>query len=182
MQASDRHSTSAPSAEGRTSNREVGRTVGVYEHEDRARQLIRFDDMHIDKRGFTDIDAVMEWRDRAWLIFEVKTFGKDVPLGQRIALERFVKDASACGKYAVAAVVEHNVVNPNMDIYLRDCLVKSLYVTYEYRWRPPKQFMTAHQLMRSVIGLVDSEVNRKRPYGVASAMEGSCNAKGEPTV
>lgn len=157
-------------------------TVGVYEHEDRARQLIRFDDMHIGNRGFTDIDAIMEWRDRAWLIFEVKCVGKDVPVGQRLALERFVRDASACGKYAVAAIVEHNIGDPSRDVYLRDCLVKSLFVTYEYRWRPPKRFMTAHELMRSVIGLVDSEINQQRPYGAASIREEIGNAKGKPAV
>jgi hypothetical protein len=131
-------------------------TTGVYEHEKRAKQLIRFDGMNIDSRSFTDFDAVMEWKDRAWLVFEVKYDNKDVPMGQRIALERFIRDAGRSGKYAVAAVVEHYVANTNEDIYLRECIVRKLYVAGEYIWRPPKHVMNAHQLMREFIGYVDS--------------------------
>ena len=138
-------------------------TTGVFNSPTRARQLIRFDGMDMGNRCFTDFDAVLEWADRAWLLFEVKQMGKGVPLGQRLALERFVNDASACGKYAVAAVVEHCVVNPYEDVYLRDCLVRSIYATYEYRWRPPKRWMTAYGLQRSFVDLVN-----KNTYGGGS--------------
>ena len=134
-------------------------TVGVFDHEDRARQLIRFDGMNIKKRSFTDFDAVMEWRNVGWLAFEVKQVGKDVPTGQRIALERLVRDTTIAGKYAVAAVVEHNVFDPHEDIYLRKCLVRSLFISNEYRWRPPKRRMNAHELMIDFIGVVDKAAN-----------------------
>ena len=133
-------------------------TVGVFDHDERARQLIRFDGMNVGKCSFTDIDAVMEWRDLGWLVFEVKQTGKEIPVGQRIALERFVRDASAAGKYAVASVVEHSVMNPHEDIYLRDCLVRWLFVAGELIWRPPKRWMNAHELMMDFINVIDKSV------------------------
>lgn len=141
-------------------------TVGVFEHTERAKQLIRFDGMNMDKRCFTDFDAVLEWRDLGWLVLEVKYGNKEVPTGQRIALERFVKDASSCGKYAVAAVVEHNVSDPRDDVFLRECLVRSIYATYEYRWRPPKRYMNAHNLMREFVSYVDGRKggHERPPY------------------
>lgn len=134
-------------------------TVGVFDHEERAKQLIRFDGMHMGKRGFTDFDAVMEWRKRGWLVFEVKCIGKEIPIGQKLALERFVRDTSATGKFSVAALVEHNVTNPAEPIYLRDCLVKSVYVTDEFTWRPPKEWMNSHGLMSKFIEVVDKKLN-----------------------
>ena len=116
--------------------------------------------MNIGKRSFTDFDAVMEWRNLGWLVFEVKATGKSIPRGQELALERLVQDMSAAGKYAVAAIVEHNVVNPREDIYLRDCLVRGLFVTGEGVWRPPKRWMNAHELMIDFIGYID-----KTSYG-----------------
>lgn len=134
--------------------------VGVYAHEKRARQLIRFDGMNIGKRSFTDFDAVAEWRNHGWLVFEVKYEDKGVPDGQRIALERFVFDASACGKYAVAAIVEHHVSDPADDVYLRDCIVRDVFVTGEYRWRTTTKFMNAHGLFREFVDVVDRRINK----------------------
>ena len=139
--------------------------TGTFNYEGRARQLIRFDEMNVGRRGFTDLDAVMEWRNLGWLVFEVKRSGKDVPLGQRIALERFVHDVAVAGKYGVAAIVEHTVLNPQDDIYLRDCIVRDLYVTGEYVWRPPKHWMNAQELMRDFIGYIDKSNEGGGPVG-----------------
>lgn len=112
--------------------------------------------MTMGKRSFTDFDAVMEWRNLGWLVFEVKCAGKDVPTGQRIALERFVGDTKANGKWSMVAIVEHGVTNPREDIFLRDCLVRSVYTSDELVWRPPKRWMNARELMRLFIAYIDS--------------------------
>ena len=122
----------------------------------RARQLILFDEMNIEKRSFTDFDAVMEWRDFAWLVFEVKHGNKGVPVGQRIALERFVMDARKAGKRALAAVVEHYEDDASKGIYLKDCKTRSLFVSSELRWRPPKRPMTAKELMHEYIRHIET--------------------------
>lgn len=134
-------------------------TTGVFENEARAKQLVRYDGMNMGNRCFTDFDAVLEWRNVGWLVFEVKYGNKWFPTGQRLALERLVRDASCCGKFAVAAVVEHQVANPADPVYLKDCLVRSVYVTGEYQWRAPKHYMNAHNLMREFVSFADMKAN-----------------------
>lgn len=112
--------------------------------------------MNYGKRCFTDFDAVLEWDDRAWLIFEVKHGAKQVPLGQRLALERQVKDGWKAGKFAVAAVVEHYVDDPREPVYLRECFVRNIYASSEWKWRPPKHPMMARQLLNAFINYVDA--------------------------
>lgn len=122
----------------------------------RAKQLISFEGIEYGERIWpTDFDALIEWHDKAWLIFEVKIWDKDVPYGQKLALERFVKDAYHAGKMAIAAVVEHNVTNPDDDVTLADCVVREVFVSGEHRWRPPSEAMTAQRLADSYITYVE---------------------------
>ena len=63
---------------------------GVYRHPARARQLLLFDGMQYGNITPTDIDATIEYKDRARIFVEVKGKSKDVPTGQRLLLQRFV--------------------------------------------------------------------------------------------
>ena len=68
-------------------------------NKDRAKQLISFEGMELDEKVWpTDFDAVIEWRNSAWLVFEVKLGDAPVPKGQRLALERYVQDIGKAGK------------------------------------------------------------------------------------
>ncbi len=130
--------------------------IGVYDNPERARQLIRFNGMTVGRKCFTDFDAVMEYDNRAWLVFEVKAMGKAMPTGQRLAIERFVTDVSKVGKIVTAAVVEHDVSDPTKDILLSECIVRSVYEGHERKWRRPRHVMTARQLMSKFVGYVES--------------------------
>ena len=126
--------------------------MGRYEHERRARQLIRFDGMVFDRnKSFTDIDAMMDYGGRAWLMFEVKGEGVGLTTGQRILAENFVRMARDAGRYAVVAVVEHHVTDCDRDVYLADCDVIEVYDTIGMAWRPPKEAMTARALARRFV-------------------------------
>lgn len=119
----------------------------------RAKQLVSFEGMDLGPRLWpTDFDAAIEWKNAAWLLFEVKHGDKAVPLGQRLALERFVQDVWRGGKKAVAAVVEHFVADPNEDVRLADCQVREVYVGGEFRWRSTRRRMTARELTDAYIG------------------------------
>lgn len=119
----------------------------------RAKQLVSFEGMDLGPRLWpTDFDAAIEWKNAAWLLFEVKHGDKAVPLGQRLALERFVQDVWRGGKKAVAAVVEHFVADPETDVRLADCQVREVYVGGEFRWRSTRRRMTARELTDAYIG------------------------------
>lgn len=131
--------------------------IGVYDNPNRARQLLMFDGMTQGNKCFTDFDAVMEYDNKAWLLFEVKMGDKTVPTGQRLALERFVDDVSCAGKDAVAVILEHRVMNPFEDVLLRMCKVRSVYMSGEFRWRPPKRPMNAREFMNDFVRYVRSK-------------------------
>ena len=125
----------------------MARELGRYENERRARQLIRFDGMAFDgNKGFTDIDAMMDYRGRAWLMFEVKGEGVGLTTGQRILAENFVGMARDAGRYAVVAVVEHHVNDCSQDVLLADCDVRELYDSTGMEWRKPREPMNAKLL------------------------------------
>lgn len=122
----------------------------------RAKQLVSFEGIEFGERLWpTDFDALIEWRDKAWLVFEVKLWDKDVPYGQKLALERFVRDVRKAGKHAVAAVVQHHVEDPEVDVRLSDCEVREVFVSGQERWRPPDRPMTAQELADGYIRFVE---------------------------
>lgn len=125
---------------------------------DRARQLISFAGM---PEGVTDIDGFTEYHDFVRIWFEVKNGDKDSPLGQKLALQRLVDDSKKAGKFAMAMIVEHYVDDPLQDIPLKDCNVREIYTTFNGKWRPPREQITAGQLQKAFIDYCESKVKRK---------------------
>lgn len=125
---------------------------------ERAKQLVDFGGIEFGERIWpTDFDALIEWHDKAWLLFEVKMYDVDVPSGQRLAMERFVKDVRKAGKLALAAVVQHCVTNPNESVTLAKCRVREIYMGGSHAWRPPKKPMNAQEIASEFIEYVDKE-------------------------
>ena len=71
--------------------------------------------------------------------------GKDVPLGQRLALERLIQDAQRLKKHGLALIVEHETYDTREDIILADCAVRSVYTSEDTYWRPPDRRITAKE-------------------------------------
>lgn len=131
---------------------------GVYKSKYRGRQLLLFDGMRYDNITPTDIDATIEYKDRAVIFIEVKLRKVDVPLGQRVMLERFVDDFRNAGKDAIAIIAEHEVKDAEQDILLKDCTVREIYYKRKNNdkrcmWRSPKGEITVKQLTDSFIEL-----------------------------
>ncbi len=125
--------------------------TGTFDNVARARQLVVFDGMKMRGIAPTDVDAVVEYKDAAWMVFEVKRRGKPVPTGQRVAMERFVRDMWRVGKAAFAAVVENDVDDPREDVDLAKCEVRAVYMGGEFEWRRPRRKMTARGCMAAYI-------------------------------
>ena len=119
---------------------------GTYEHPDRGKQLLRFDGMQfLGSITPTDIDGLIEVRNQIIIFFEAKLQDKDVPFGQRLAIERLVKDAGRAGKHAIAIIGEHNIKDPSEDVFLKDLFVREVFTTESMRWRPPKRRLYAKE-------------------------------------
>lgn len=125
---------------------------GVYQSVNRGRQLIRFDGLQYGNITPTDIDGIIEYRNALWLMFEAKMKGKDVPTGQRLALERFIQNVRIAKRHGIAMIVEHDVQDTDRDIYLKDCTVRELITTENMTWRPPKYEITVKNITDLYIG------------------------------
>lgn len=66
---------------------------GVILYPARISQTLAFKGMKYGSITPTDIDAIIEYKDKGWIIYEIKHKGVEVPFGQKLLLERFVKDA-----------------------------------------------------------------------------------------
>lgn len=86
----------------------------------------------------TDIDACIEWKNKAYIFFELKTNDKPLSTGQRIALERLTKDIGQ-HKYVITLVCEHKVDYTGKAVVLADTIVRAIYTNKELRWREPRQ-------------------------------------------
>ena len=125
-----------------------------FQNRQRARQLIDFANIRIGEKGMpTDCDGLIEYHDKAYVLFELKYGGKDVPLGQKLALTRMCDDFTRIGKIAVFIVAEHDVDDPEVDIDAAACLVRKYY--FKGRWYTPIKPVTLKDEIDSFINYVD---------------------------
>ena len=113
----------------------------------------------------TDIDAVLEFRDKLFVLIEVKRRGVDMSTGQRCAYERICRaiDGSK-GKTCVAFFCWHDVEKPR-PVMLRDLYIKSFYWPGPsgYRWRESDRQRPVIKSINSLLdltGISPDEVSR----------------------
>ncbi len=133
---------------------------GKFTNKDRARQLIAFEGMKYGNITPTDIDGVIEYHNKGYVIFEVKHGEKDVPYGQKLAIQRMVADTGRIdsGKKSLAIICEHNVEDPNESVMAKDCMVREVFYSDEQRWRATKRPMKVGELVELFISLIDPDV------------------------
>lgn len=127
----------------------------LIKNDKKAKQLIDFSDILPPPLCLTDIDAGFEYHDNGYLFVEVKTKDKPVPIGQRIFLERITKRLSSTGVKAVAIIVEHDIINPDNDVILKDGRVRKVFWGDEGEWDLPKKPCTAGEFISSYYKWLD---------------------------
>lgn len=98
---------------------------------DRVRQVVDFEGMNMGTATPTDVDAWVEYHNKAHLFYEFKHSKTRVKDGQRLALERLVTDCERSGKPAVAFVCEH-YTNPTDVVMAKDSKVREFF--YKGEW------------------------------------------------
>jgi hypothetical protein len=114
---------------------------GIVAHPERMRQNILFEGLQLGKISPTDVDMLIEYKGLGYIIGEVKLGETELPQGQRIALERMVKDFRKCGKKAIAIICEHHVHNHKRSIDISRCVVREVFESQTLIWREPKRFI-----------------------------------------
>ena len=110
---------------------------GVIYNTGRKQQIVSFKNLVYGTITPTDIDMVIEYHNKGYVICEVKYRETPVPNGQKLALERMVIDFGKT-KQAIAIVVEHDVENVNEQIDAAQCIVREVFISGkgESKWRP----------------------------------------------
>ena len=114
------------------------------------KQLIDFKGLEVDGYIYpTDIDGLIEYKDSEYILFEVKYGSAEVPLGQKLAIQRMVDDFTKVGKQAVAFVCEHTVRDANKPVVAAWCKVREIYYGKEKQWRAPDNEITVREAVDS---------------------------------
>ena len=106
---------------------------GEIVHRARAKQIINFKSLLYGKITPTDIDGLIDFGNKLFILIEIKYGDTPLKTGQRLAIERVV-DTLARVKKAVGIVASHNVHNANEDIDCAECVVTEIRVNSG--WKP----------------------------------------------
>ena len=127
------------------------------------KQLIDFEGCALDKYIYpTDIDAMIEYKDSKYLLFEVKYEDSVVPVGQRLALQRMVDDFTKTGKQAIVIICTYHISNPNEPIIMANCRVREVYYGEEQKWRSPDKDLTVAEAIDSFQKYSDIQINHSK--------------------
>lgn len=120
---------------------------GAIRNRELATQLRDFTGLRFGAITPTDIDGFLEFGDRLFIVFETKHAGRDLPKGQRLAIERLIDAIAESGCEAIALIGEHDTQG---DIDFANCPMREY--RYQGKWRRPKTpttFKQAVDYMRS---------------------------------
>lgn len=100
---------------------------GKIQHDSRARQLVRFDNLRNGNMTPTDIDGFQEVHDKAFVFVEVKHRDAEMPKGQELAYRRLVDRIQKSGAEAALFLCEHYVDDTRQDVFLEKAIVRKVY-------------------------------------------------------
>ena len=129
---------------------------GVIQNVARAQQINDFRHLLFGKITPTDIDGVIEYQNKAYIIIEDKYGEKELPYGQKLAIERMIDDLSE-KKHALAIVCEHEVHDTNNHVDVSDCNVREIYSGNigEREWRKPRVNLNTKQAVENFLLFVN---------------------------
>lgn len=124
---------------------------GTIQFRNRRKQIIDFSGLRCDNITPTDCDGIIEYKNKAYVLFEIKYRNAEVPRGQFLALTRMVDDYKRANKYAILIIAEHNVDDAEQDIDAANCKIRKW---YDGTWR--QNPLTLKELIDRFIKYVDS--------------------------
>ena len=123
---------------------------GAIEHRDCASQIRDFTGLLFGNITPTDIDALIEYKNKAFIFIEAKYMDAKMPYGQRLALERL---CNSLDKPSMLLVTEHYTKG---DIDFANSTVREYY--YKGKWLTPRTIIKlrgAIEIFLNSIGIMD---------------------------
>ena len=100
--------------------------MSLIRNRNQTKQAIDFSGIQNGKIHPTDIDGVLEFDNEVLILFEVKRFNNDIPIGQRLVLERICDSWKT--KKSIVLFVNVNIKNDIDYIPLKDGYVTKYYI------------------------------------------------------
>lgn len=120
-------------------------TDRTFNNKARAKQLISFSGLcYPNNITPTDIDLTIEYHNQTIVLGELKHIGNELPLGQRILLQRYVDNFKKSGKYSIAFVGKHSVSDTTQEVIAAEAIVDEFYL--DGKWTKPHFTITAKKL------------------------------------
>jgi len=99
---------------------------GKINHIGRKQQIITFENLVYNKITPTDMDGLIEYKNKAYILLEIKYKETKLPIGQELALTRLIFDLNKV-KNSILIIAEHYIDNYNNWIDARKCIVREVY-------------------------------------------------------
>lgn len=112
---------------------------GIFHTINRARQLLRFDNLRWGSATPSDIDAAIEFDDRLYVFVEAKSYLGQLQTGQRILLTRIADGLQTDTRHAFVLLAQHTT-KPDEDVMLDRAIVQAYY--YKRTWHTPQYTTT----------------------------------------
>ena len=103
----------------------------------RYKQPVEFEGVRYGKITPTDIDGLIEYRNRVFVFYELKLRGKTIDHGQKIAFQNIVDGLHGDGKFAILFKCEHDVIDTDEIVDAATSEVTSVY--WNQKWTKPKK-------------------------------------------
>ena len=105
---------------------------GEINNRERAQQQRDYSGLLLGNITPTDIDGIIEYKNKGYIILELKHGDAKLPFGQRLALERLTDDLQRSGKPTICIIASHETNNTNIDIdvansHMQEVRFKSLW-------------------------------------------------------
>lgn len=124
---------------------------GLIINRERARQLRDYSGLRFGDITPTDIDGVIEYQNKAYVIYEFKLVNAIVPFGQRLALERLTDDLES-RKPTLCIIASHNELNCDEDIDAANASVTEYRLKGEWTPFSPELKITTRKMTELFLG------------------------------
>jgi len=122
------------------------------ENREYARQIRDFSGLVIGTITPTDLDGLIEYKNRAFIFIETKHVGAEMPFGQKLALERLCDATTKSGKQSVLFVTNHDC---DGDIDFANTRVVKFY--YRSKWYLEKNEPVLSEMINRFINTLPEE-------------------------
>lgn len=134
---------------------------GKIRHRDRAKQLRNFSGLQFGNITPTDIDAMIEYKNKRYFFLEIKKEGVELSYGQRLAYERLTDDLEKAGKPTIFIIASHTVDDCKNDIDAANTLVREYRFKGEWHLVDPKLDTTPKKMADTFF---DNNARTQIPY------------------